>query len=113
MYHEYVLVQKIQENARLKVYLAHQDCINWTYETSRMPNIKTDTPFFPLIIEDKTIQINEKSIGKETSCYKTGQKRICFSDDYSVPGGFLICITGPIGYIPTVVKFKKKPMILD
>lgn len=113
MYHNFVLVQKIEESARLKVYFVKQEYINWTYERIRLPIPKTDTPLFPIIINDEDVQIVEKPVGRETSCIKVAPKKIRFSDDYSVPDGFLICITGPVGYMPSIVKFKKKSMIFD
>lgn len=111
MYHNFVLVQKIEDSARLKVYFVKQEYINWSYERVRSPLAKTDTPIFPLIINDTDVHITEKSVGRETSCIKVTPNKIRFSDDYGVPEGFLICITGPVGYMPTIVKFKKKSMI--
>lgn len=111
MYHKFVLVQKIEESARLKVYLANKEYINWTYERVRLPLAKTDTPLFPIIIDDADVHITEKPVGRETSCIKVAPNKVRFSDDYGVPEGFLICITGPVGYMPTIVKFKKKSMI--
>lgn len=113
MYHNFVLVQKIQENSGLSVYFAKNDYINWTYEELRKPTSKTDTPLFPIIINDDNVQINEKKVGRETSCIRVNTKKIRFSDDYSIPEGFLICISGPIGYMPTVIKFKQKPLIMS
>ena len=113
MYQNFVLVQKIQENSKLGVYFAQHDYINWTYEEFRKPTLKTDTPLFPIIINDDNVRINEKPVGRETSCIRVAPKKIRFADDYSVPEGFLICITGPIGFMPTVIKFKQKPLIMS
>lgn len=112
MYHNFVLVQKIQENSRLNVYFAQNDYINWTYEEFKKPTSKTDTPLFPIIIDDDNVRIKKKQVGRETSCIRVNSKKIRFSDDYSVAEGFLICITGPAGYMPTVIKFKQKPLIM-
>jgi len=111
MYHNYVLVQKINENAILNVYFASSQYLNWTYETKRKPNERTNSPMFPIVINDKGINIVEKPKGNETSCFKVTPTKIRFSDDYGVPEGFLICVTGPEGYMPSLLKFKQKPSI--
>lgn len=114
MYHNYLLVQKIQkikQNTILNIYFASSQYINWTYETKRKPTESINNPIFPIVIRDNGINIEKKQKGNETSCYNINPTKIRFLDDYSVPEGFLICVTGPEGYMPSLVKFKQKPSI--
>jgi hypothetical protein len=111
MYHNFVLVQKIDERADYKVYFAAQQYINWTYETIRRPETKLNNPMFPIVIADNGVAIQEKPKGRETSCYRISENKIRFIDDYGVPEGFLICVTGPEGYMPRLIKFGQKPNV--
>lgn len=111
MYHNFILVQKIDENADYKVFFAAKQYVNWTYETIRKPHTKFNNPMFPLVINDKEVEIQEKPKGRETSCFKISDNRIRFIDDYGVPEGFIICVTGPVGYMPRFIKFGHKPNI--
>lgn len=111
MYHDFILVQSINMHGELKVHFAQKQYINWSYEDRIGATKKTNTPMFPIILSDESILIQEQNIGIETNCFKTTKNVIKFSDDYSIPGGFLICITGPEGYIPSLVKFKENPSI--
>ncbi|MEK4525287.1 hypothetical protein NST38_07800 [Paenibacillus sp. FSL H8-0104] len=111
MYHNFVLVQKINKHADLKVYFATGQYINWTYETMKSPSKKLNNPMFPITITDQRVTIQEKPKGRETSCYRTTENKIRFIDDYGVPEGFVICVTGPEGYIPKLIKFGPKPNV--
>jgi|GEM_PF-6428306 len=111
MYHNFVLVQKINELADFKVYFASEQYINWTYETRRKPETKSINPMFPLVITDNGVVIKEKPKGRETSCYRISNNKVRFIDDYGVPEGFLICVTGPEGYMPRLIKFGQKPNV--
>lgn len=111
MYHNFLLVQKVNEHADFKVHFATGQYINWTYETMRSPSKKLNNPMFPIIITDQSVTIQEKPKGRETSCYRISENKIRFIDDYGVPDGFLICVTGPEGYLPKLIKFGPKPNV--
>jgi hypothetical protein len=109
MYHEFLVNQRIYEDCKIKVNFIESKYLNWSYETFLGPDRNTDTPIFPIVVNDTDISIQEKSKGRETDCRQLGNDVICFTDDYSVPGGFLICVTSPAGYEPKVIKLKNKP----
>lgn len=75
------------------------------------PSTKLNNPMFPIIISDENVTIQEKPKGRETSCYRISENKIRFIDDYGVPEGFLICVTGPVGYMPKLIKFGPKPNV--
>lgn len=113
MYHEFLVNQTITNDCKVKVHFVREDFLNWTYETVLGPNGSTNTPIFPIVLDNKDTVIHAKTKGRETSCRRISSEDICFMDDYSVPGGFLICVTGPPGYEPKIVKLKNKPTIAD
>jgi hypothetical protein len=49
--------------------------------------------------------------GAETKIVSRENKEIIFSEDYGVPGGFVIGILFPENYAPFIMKFKEKPYI--
>ncbi len=108
MYHEFLVNQSIDLNGKVKVNFIDEKYINWSYETQLGPRAKTDTPIFPIIVSGNAL-IQEKPTGRETKCTKLENGNISFIDDYSVPGGFLICVTSPPGYEPSIVKLKSMP----
>lgn len=108
MYHEFLVNQSIDLNGQVKVNFIDEKYINWSYETLLGPHAKTDTPIFPIIVSENAF-IQERQTGRETKCTKLENGNISFIDDYSVPGGFLICVTSPPGYEPSIVKLKSMP----
>ncbi|MPW27067.1 hypothetical protein GC105_14890 [Alkalibaculum sp. M08DMB] len=108
MYHEFLVNQSIDQNGRVKVNFIDKGYLNWSYETYRGPRGKSDTPIFPIVVSEDAL-IQDKPVSRETKCTKLPNGDINFIDDYSVPGGFLICITSPPGYEPNIVKLKNKP----
>ncbi len=113
MYHEFLINQKINEHCKIKVYFINCKYLNWSYESFLGPIGNTDTPIFPIVVNNDDIFIEEKPQGRETSCKRLSNDSISFMDDYSVPGGFLICVTSPPGYEPKVIKLKNKPTFLS
>lgn len=108
MYHKYIVNQKINEDCKIKVNFITDEYLNWTYESFFGPTNKTDSPIFPIIVNNEVL-IKEKEPGRETICKRLNDGIIAFSDDYSVPEGFLICVTSPVGYEPKIIKLKNKP----
>lgn len=105
MYHEFLVNQKIKENTTVEVNFIDHKYLNWSYETFLGPIGNTNTPIFPIVVSNE-ILIQEKPKGRETKCTKLMNGDIHFTDDYSVPGGFLICVTSPSGYKPSILKLK-------
>lgn len=110
MYSKYAVIQKIDINGKIKVFQIEKDYLNWTFEYRRKSVLSDNKDIFPIIIED-TCNIKERKPGAETGILKYQNGDIRFKDDYNVPGGFVICILGPIGYVPTMIKFKEKTPI--
>lgn len=110
MYSKYAVIQKIDINGKVKIYQIEKDYLNWTFEYRRKIVLSDNKDIFPITIED-ACNIKEKKPGAETSILKYQNGDIKFNDDYNVPGGFVICILGPIGYVPTMIKFREKAPI--
>ena len=113
MYHEFLVNQKIHEDCKIKVNFINCKYLNWSYESFLGPIGDTDTPVFPIVVNNDNAIIEEKPQGRETICKRLPNDSISFMDDYSVPGGFLICVTSPPGYEPKVIKLKNKPTFND
>jgi hypothetical protein len=104
----HIVIQDIKENGRIRVSQVSSQYFQWTFETRRDSN-KTDKEYFPFRI---TGDINEdkRFAGAETQIIVENGK-IIFTDDYGLPGGFVIGILFPKNYIPDIIKFKDKPFI--
>lgn len=109
MYHEFLVNQKINEDCKIKVNFIEKEYLNWSYESYLGPTKDTDTPIFPIVVNNTDVFIEEKPQGRETICKRLSTDVISFMDDYSVAGGFLICVTSPAGYEPKMIKLKNKP----
>jgi hypothetical protein len=109
MFTKFFLIQKIEESDNSKFHLIKSDYIQWTFE-NRRTEIETDSIFFPFIILDDEIKIKSHDPQPETKIYYR-ENEIIFIDDYCVPEGFTIGVLFPKNYIPTVLKFKDKPII--
>ena len=106
MFTKYAVIQKIGDNSNVIVYTAEKEHMNWTFEHRRGPNPEENENIFPFVIRNSPF-ISIREAGAETKCVKLNET-ICFSDDYSIPEGFVICILPPTNYLPYVVKFKGK-----
>lgn len=110
MFTKYAVVQKINLNGKVLVYFAERDHLNWTFEYRRKPTREENADIFPFVIKNAP-NIDERQPGAETHCFRGQDEIIHFSDDYGVPEGFVICILGPEGYVPTLIKFREKTAI--
>lgn len=110
MYTNYAVIQKIDTDANLKVFQAEKENLNWTFEHRRKASSSEYKETFPFVI-DKSVNLIERRPGAETSIYKLKNSDIRFQDDYCVPSGFVICILGPKGYLPSMIKFREKTAI--
>lgn len=110
MYTKYAVIQKIDNSGKVIVYTAEHESLNWTFEYRRNLSTLDNKDIFPFVITND-VRINSRHPGAETICYKNTNEIIKFSDDYGVPAGFVICIIGPINYLPSMLKFKEKTNI--
>lgn len=110
MYTNYAVIQKIDTDATLKIFQAEKENLNWTFEHRRKASSTEYKEIFPFVI-DKSVNLIERRPGAETSIYKLKNNDIRFQDDYCVPSGFVICILGPEGYLPSMIKFREKTAI--
>lgn len=110
MYSRYAVIQKIDLEGKVKVFQAEKENMNWTFEYRRKAISSDNKDIFPFVIED-FVKLKERKPGAETCVYKTSDNDIRFCDDYCVPAGFVICILSPIGYVPSMIKFKEKTAI--
>ena len=109
MFTKFLLIQKLEEDGDANFHLIKSDYLQWTFENRRTEN-ENDSAIFPFVVLDDNIKIQSHKPQPETKIY-TRENEITFADDYSVPEGFTIGILFPENYIPTVLKFKDKPII--
>lgn len=109
MFTKFLLVQKIEENGNAMFHLIKSDYLQWTFE-NRRTQIETDSITFPFMVLDENLKIQSHPPQPETKIY-IRENEITFADDYIVPEGFTIGILFPENFIPTVLKFKDKPVI--
>ena len=110
MYTKFAVVQKIKATGEVLVHFAEKDYMNWTFEHRRRPTREENIDIFPFVITGP-VRIDTRPPGAETRCHRGRDDVIHFSDDYGVPEGFVICIVGPEGYVPSLVKFREKTAI--
>ncbi len=110
MFTKYAIVQRIESNGRVQVHFAQAEYLNWTFEYRRARNQSDNAAIFPFSISTP-VSVETRPPGAETRCYRGGDAVIHFSDDYGVPEGFVICVLGPEGYVPSLVKFREKTSI--
>ncbi|SFJ22539.1 hypothetical protein [Myroides guanonis] len=106
---KFLLVQKIEENGDANFHLLKSDYIQWHFE-NRKTELKTDSVFFPFVIDSDDIKITTNKPGAETKI-SVKESEITFADDYAVPAGFTIAILFPENFVPRIIKFKDKPII--
>jgi len=109
MFTTHLLVQKLEEEGNANFHLLRADYIQWMFENRRAEN-EMDTALFPFIIDSENLKQSIKSPSAETTLF-VRENTIVFADDYRVPGGFTIAILFPENFIPSVLKFKEKPII--
>lgn len=84
---------------------------SWTFETHRSVSSTDVMPeIFPFMFHDSS-GFHKGRAGSETKMHSMDRETLLFADEYGVPEGFLIGVLFPIGFIPTVFKFRQSPMI--
>ncbi|KIA86483.1 hypothetical protein [Flavobacterium sp. AED] len=109
MFTKFLLIQKLEQDGNAKFHLIKSDYLQWTFE-NRRTQIESDSVIFPFVVLSEDIKIQSHPPQPETKIY-VRENEITFADDYAVPEGFTIGILFPENYIPTVLKFKDKPVI--
>lgn len=83
----------------------------WSFETDHGPTPNETNPeIFPFVFHGPD-RFSEGHAGRETKLQMSASGQLMFADDYGVPGGFVIGVLFPEGYVPEVFKFKSKPFI--
>ncbi|CDN75749.1 hypothetical protein [Elizabethkingia anophelis] len=103
-----LVIQKINDDAKVDVFQISSDNFQWTFE-SRRTKTKIDKEYFPFSLNGHT-KIFQRQPGDETRSYIQND-RLIFCDDYGVPSGTVIGVLFPKNYIPDIIKFKDKPYI--
>jgi hypothetical protein len=109
MFTKFLLIQKLEENGEAMFHLIKSDYLQWTFE-NRRTEIESDPITFPFVVVNDEIKLQSHPPQPETKIY-VRENEIIFADDYIVPEGFTIGILFPENFIPTVLKFKDKPVI--
>lgn len=109
MFTTHFLVQKLEEKGDANFHLLRADYIKWMFENRRAEN-EMDTELFPFIIDSENLKRSTTPPSAETTI-SVQENTIVFEDNYAVPGGFTIAILFPENFIPSVMKFKDKPII--
>lgn len=110
MFTKFLLVQKIESNPIVENHLIRSsDHLQWTFEIAKKESEFNQT-IFPFSIRGTKFEMETNPPAPETSVYLE-DNQIVFADDYCVPSGFTIGILFPEGFVPTIVKFKDKPVL--
>lgn len=109
MFTTHFLVQKLEEKGDATFHLLRADSIKWMFENRRAGN-EMDAELFPFIIDSENLKHSTTPPSAETTI-SLRENTIVFEDNYGVPGGFTIAILFPENFIPSMMKFKEKPII--
>jgi hypothetical protein len=106
------VIQKIDEDFRtVSLYENFNLQTSWSFETNREVSEGDKNPsIFPFVFHSDDL-FSKGVPGSETKLRLASDGRLLFSDDYGVPGQFVIAVLFPKGYVPDVFKFKAKPYI--
>lgn len=81
----------------------------WSFEQHRSSR-PGDGPTFPFIL-DSSKGFQKRMTGSETKAVAWKDSQVLFTDEYGVSGGLVIGVLFPVGYTPTVFKFKERPQL--
>ena len=105
-----VVIQKI-EPAKGSVTLFQNYDLNTPWHFQSTGDYSSgNKEVFPFVF-DGAEHFTIGTAGSETQFHSPNTETILFADDYGVPGGFLIGVLFPEGYMPEIFKFKDKPFI--
>jgi hypothetical protein len=110
MLSKHVVIQKLCPPNKVIQYQASDNALIWSFEHRRQATSRDNKDVFPFVFENN-LRFRKITQGAETKlAYREG-KEIIFSEDYGVPGGFVIGVLFPENYAPFILKFKEKPFI--
>ncbi|MDG9671835.1 hypothetical protein ONV78_29130 [Hahella sp. CR1] len=106
------VIQKIDDDFRqVRLYQNFNLSSPWSFATNRLVSADDRNPsIFPFVFHGDDY-FKEGPAGEETKLRHVPDGRLLFSDDYAVPGQFVIAVLFPKGYVPDIFKFKSKPYI--
>ncbi|MCG8522527.1 MAG: hypothetical protein MI744_10025 [Pseudomonadales bacterium] len=106
------VIQKINDDFNtVSLYQNLNLSSSWSFETNRAASSDDRNPdIFPFVFHGDDY-FSKGVAGAETKLRLASDGRLLFSDDYGVPGQFVIAVLFPKGFVPDVFKFKAKPYI--
>ena len=107
MFHNKVVIQKIELDQRVILFQNFDVTSPWTFEPYRACSEHDVHPdIFPFVF-DRSVRFHTGTAGRETQVSLRKDKDLWFADDYGVPEGMLVCVLFPQSYVPEVFKFKE------
>lgn len=110
MFTEYMLIQRITQDGKVKQFLSEGGKFSWTFLRGKRSSAN-NTDIFPIEVDNR-IQFHKEKKGSETSITVDKKKKtLLFNENYAVPRGFTIAVILPQNYIPISLSFGEKTLI--